>query len=186
MLRKAANWFKALSKVGKIGVIAALGMVGVAAASGKPATPNPPPPPCTASTSNETIKETIPFSKSQVDDPMLDKGQTKIQIAGIDGEKTITYTVTTFTPSNCKPTTKVKTDEEVTKQPVSEVTANGTREPQISTTPFTPQTDCNPNYSPCVPNASYDLDCGDIGFTVKVIGSDPYRLDKDGDGYGCE
>jgi micrococcal nuclease len=45
---------------------------------------------------------------------------------------------------------------------------------------------CNPNYRPCVPNSSSDLDCGDIGFPVRVIGSDPYRLDGDGDGVGCE
>lgn len=45
---------------------------------------------------------------------------------------------------------------------------------------------CNPNYSPCVPNASYDLDCPDIGFSVNVIGSDVYGFDRDGDGYGCE
>ena len=32
----------------------------------------------------------------------------------------------------------------------------------------------------------YDLDCADIGFTVTVIGYDEYRLDGDGDGYGCE
>lgn len=45
---------------------------------------------------------------------------------------------------------------------------------------------CNPNYSPCVPNVSYDLDCPDIGFPVRVIGSDVYRFDADGDGIGCE
>jgi hypothetical protein len=46
--------------------------------------------------------------------------------------------------------------------------------------------DCDPNYSPCVPNVSYDLDCGDISFSVIVIGSDPHRFDRDNDGYGCE
>lgn len=45
--------------------------------------------------------------------------------------------------------------------------------------------DCNPNYTPCIPNG-YDLDCPDIGFTVTVVGYDEYRLDRDGDGYGCE
>jgi hypothetical protein len=37
-----------------------------------------------------------------------------------------------------------------------------------------------------VPNSPSDLDCADIGFPVRVIGSDPYRLDGDGDGVGCE
>lgn len=45
---------------------------------------------------------------------------------------------------------------------------------------------CNPNYSPCIPNSSYDLDCADVGKTVRVIGTDEYRLDRDGDGAGCE
>ncbi len=52
--------------------------------------------------------------------------------------------------------------------------------------PPDPAPDCDSNYSPCVPNVSYDLDCGDIGFTVTVIGTDRHRFDRDGDGYGCE
>lgn len=46
--------------------------------------------------------------------------------------------------------------------------------------------DCDPNYTPCVPNVSYDLDCGDITFSVRVIGNDHHRFDKEGDGRGCE
>jgi endonuclease YncB( thermonuclease family) len=45
---------------------------------------------------------------------------------------------------------------------------------------------CNPNYTPCVPSSARDLDCADVGHAVKVVGSDPYNLDGDGDGYGCE
>ena len=45
---------------------------------------------------------------------------------------------------------------------------------------------CNPNYTPCVPNSASDLDCADVGHAVTVVGSDPYRLDGDGDGRGCE
>ncbi len=45
---------------------------------------------------------------------------------------------------------------------------------------------CNPNYTPCVPNSASDLDCPDVGHPVKVVGSDPYNLDGDGDGSGCE
>jgi resuscitation-promoting factor RpfB len=54
---------------------------------------------------------------------------------------------------------------------------------------------CHPAYDPCVPIAS-DVDCaGGSGngpeyvegpITVKVIGVDPYRLDADDDGIGCE
>lgn len=55
-----------------------------------------------------------------------------------------------------------------------------------------PPSNCTPGYSPCLPPAS-DYDCaggtGDgpeyTGF-VRVTGSDPYGLDSDGDGFGCE
>ncbi len=64
--------------------------------------------------------------------------------------------------------------------------------PSAQTTPKSQQStaptngNCDPNYSPCVPSVSYDLDCGDISFSVKVIGTDHHRFDRDGDGYGCE
>lgn len=50
---------------------------------------------------------------------------------------------------------------------------------------------CDPNYAGgCVPPYPPDLDCADIralGIApVRVIGSDPHRLDGDGDGFGCE
>jgi micrococcal nuclease len=32
----------------------------------------------------------------------------------------------------------------------------------------------------------YDLDCPDVGHSVRVPGRDPHRLDRDGDGVGCE
>jgi endonuclease YncB( thermonuclease family) len=47
---------------------------------------------------------------------------------------------------------------------------------------------CNPNYSPCLPIVD-DLDCNQIGESLKpihVIGGDPYGLDGDHDGLGCE
>jgi endonuclease YncB( thermonuclease family) len=55
---------------------------------------------------------------------------------------------------------------------------------------------CHPAYVPCVAvqgdgsgrgNAN-DLDCSTIGKRVqlKTIGVDPYRLDSEGDGFGCE
>ena len=45
---------------------------------------------------------------------------------------------------------------------------------------------CVPSYSPCVPSGYGDLDCPEIGFQVQVSGADPYRLDADNDGVGCE
>ena len=53
--------------------------------------------------------------------------------------------------------------------------------------------DCTPGYSPCLPPAS-DYDCaggsGDgpeyVYGTVTVTGYDPFGLDADNDGVGCE
>lgn len=46
--------------------------------------------------------------------------------------------------------------------------------------------ECSEAYTPCVRVAD-DRDCADIGFKVTRIGySDPYGLDRDGDGVGCE
>lgn len=48
---------------------------------------------------------------------------------------------------------------------------------------------CHPSYTPCLPVVG-DLDCADVRALgvapVRVTGSDPYRLDGDGDGLGCE
>jgi len=49
-----------------------------------------------------------------------------------------------------------------------------------------PEEDCNENYSPCIENSYYDLDCADVGQEVEVIGDDEYGLDRDNDGWGCE
>ncbi len=58
---------------------------------------------------------------------------------------------------------------------------------------FLPANDCDPNYSGCVPIAS-DVDCAGgkgngpayVQGPVRVIGSDIYGLDRDGNGVGCE
>ena len=54
-------------------------------------------------------------------------------------------------------------------------------------------TGCTPGYSPCIPPGP-DVDCAGGGGNgpryvqgpVRVTGSDPYGLDADGDGVGCE
>jgi hypothetical protein len=49
------------------------------------------------------------------------------------------------------------------------------------------QPSCNPNYSGvCLQNGG-DVNCGDISATnFRSTGSDPFRLDGDGDGIACE
>ena len=52
---------------------------------------------------------------------------------------------------------------------------------------------CNPNYTPCVPIAS-DVDCAGgrgngpayVQGPVRVVGTDVYELDRDGDGIACD
>jgi hypothetical protein len=59
--------------------------------------------------------------------------------------------------------------------------------PQMSTTrTVAVGGECSEAYTPCVLEAD-DRDCQDIGFKVYVTGyADPYDLDRDGDGHGCE
>lgn len=45
--------------------------------------------------------------------------------------------------------------------------------------------ECAPGYEPCLPIAD-DLNCPEIGSQVLVVGDDPYNLDADGNGVGCE
>jgi hypothetical protein len=49
--------------------------------------------------------------------------------------------------------------------------------------------DCASGYKPCLP-VTGDLDCADVvamgKAPVRVRGSDPYGLDGDNDGFGCE
>lgn len=70
-----------------------------------------------------------------------------------------------------------------------------TPKPMPSPTPTSSSKDsraCTPGYAPCLPPAS-DYDCAGtggngpryVGRTVRVTGSDPYALDPDHDGYGC-
>jgi hypothetical protein len=78
-----------------------------------------------------------------------------------------------------------------TTEPTSANTVTPTLKPQLSSTPTT--TNCDPNYSGCVPIAS-DVDCaggtGDgpvyVNGPINVIGYDVYKLDRDKDGIACE
>jgi hypothetical protein len=130
-----------------------------------------------------TITETRPiaFATRTVKDPTLAKGVTRVRARGVPGVKTVTYEVTL---TNGVQTAKRLVRTTVTKAPVTQVVAVGTR-----TSPK-----CDPNYSgACVPIAS-DVDCAGgsgngpayVRGPVRVIGDDIYDLDRDGDGIGCD
>ncbi|MEK8108021.1 G5 domain-containing protein [Micromonospora sp. M12] len=100
----------------------------------------------------------------------------------MNGVRTLTYEVTT---TDGVRTAKKLVTSTVTKQPVTQVVAIGTKKPQSSK--------CDPNYTPCVPIAS-DVDCAGgsgngpayVRGPVQVVGSDVYDLDRDGDGTACD
>ena len=70
---------------------------------------------------------------------------------------------------------------------------HNSNEATASVPPPTIASQCDPNYSECVPIAS-DVDCAGgrgngpayVKGPVKVIGKDIYKLDGDHDGIGCE
>jgi micrococcal nuclease len=64
--------------------------------------------------------------------------------------------------------------------------AEPTPEPTPEPTAPSGGNDCAAGYDPCVPPPPPDLDCGDLNGPYQVTGSDPHRLDGDGDGIGCE
>jgi hypothetical protein len=147
--------------------------------------------PATPATVTKTVieAETIPFPETTVNDSTLAKGTTKVKTAGVAGEKTVTYSVTY---TNGTETSRKEISSVVTRQPVSQVTAIGTKA-SAPKPPAPPASNCNPNYDPCVPNAS-DVDCaggtgnGPVYVTgpIRVIGTDVYKLDSDHDGIACE
>jgi endonuclease/exonuclease/phosphatase family metal-dependent hydrolase len=58
----------------------------------------------------------------------------------------------------------------------------------VPPTAVPPVQNCDPNYAgACIPQVSYDLDCGEISDRrFQSIGSDPHGFDGDDDGIACE
>ncbi|WP_242504281.1 G5 domain-containing protein [Promicromonospora panici] len=139
-------------------------------------------------TKKVTKKEMIPFQKVTREDSNLDKGTKKITTEGVKGVRTKTYRVTYI---DGEETDRKVVKDVVTRKPVDQVTSIGTRTPPPPPEPE--PSNCDPNYSGCVPIAS-DVDCeGGSGNgpayasgPVRVTGTDIYDLDSNGDGVGCE
>jgi len=187
------KWFNELSVIGRTSLVLALaagGLVTVSAISPKTNTAevntvenakaevkSEP----VTTTKTEVKTEKIPFEKQTIENADMAKGLSKIQTVGVEGVRTITYTITLIDGIE-----KNRTSTEViTTSPINEVTAIGTYVKPVSS--------CDSNYSGCVPIAS-DVDCAGgsgngpayVSGPVQVIGSDVYGLDRDGDGLGCE
>jgi resuscitation-promoting factor RpfB len=111
----------------------------------------------------------------------LAKGATKTRTRGRAGIKTLVYEVTL---TDGVQTGKRLVRQTVTRAPVTKVIAVGTKTVRR----------CDPNYSgACVPVAG-DVDCaGGNGNgpayaqgPFRVVGTDIYDLDRDGDGTACD
>ncbi|MCH5317317.1 MAG: G5 domain-containing protein [Eubacterium sp.] len=78
-----------------------------------------------------TEKQTIAYSVKQIEDGSLEKGKTKLETAGVNGEKTVTYEVVYV---NGEVKEKKQISSTVTKEPVDEVKRVGTKVNVINTT----------------------------------------------------
>lgn len=133
----------------------------------------------------------LPFASQSIDDPNMAVGTQAVTTAGVPGTETTTYLVTYLDGVEVERVTQSKV---VTIAPVDQITSIGTKAPQVVAPPAPPAATCDPNYSGgCVPISS-DVDCGGgsgngpgyVWGAVRIVGSDIYDLDRDGDGYGCE
>ncbi len=129
-----------------------------------------------------TKREVLPFATRTIQDDTVIVGEKAVRTAGVVGVRTTTYRVTLIGGHE---TSRKLLRSIVTKQPVTKVVVVGSAAKSAGS-------DCNPNYSPCVPNAS-DVDCaggsgsGPVYVTgpIRVIGEDVYHLDRNGDAIGC-
>lgn len=138
-----------------------------------------------------TATEPIPFEETTVEDASLPAGQTNITTVGQAGERTRTYFVKFV---DGEEVSRELVFDEITTQPVTQVTAVGTYVAPAPPARQASGSGCDSNYADaCVPIAS-DVDCaggsgnGPAYFDgiARVVGSDIYDLDRDHDGYACE
>ena len=76
-------------------------------------------------TENVTETQVIYHGTITLSNPNLPKGTKRIKIAGVDGEKTVVYTIT---KTNGVETSRVVRDEQITKTPITQVVEIGTKE----------------------------------------------------------
>ena len=145
-------------------------------------------PPGAAATATPVVKKrtitkrrAIPFKTRRVHDTTLTKGTAQVRTRGVAGVRILTYEVTI---TDGVQTAKRLISKVVARAPVTRVVAIGTKEAR----------QCDPNYSgACVPVTS-DVDCAGgsgngpayVQGPVRVVGTDIYGLDADGDGIGCD
>ena len=82
-------------------------------------------------TKTVTEKQSVAYSVKEIEDSSLEKGKTKLETEGVNGEKTVTYEVVYV---NGEATEKRQISSEVTKEPVDEVKRVGTKVIVMNTT----------------------------------------------------
>ena len=132
----------------------------------------------------------LAFTEAETDalDEMLGGCATVSSINPLVAGATEVAPTTTAAPTTTTTTTTTSSTTTTTVAPTTTTTTT-TLAPTTTVAPTSPPTtsNCHPNYSPCVPNLPGDaLNCPQVGFRVTVIGADPYGLDGDNDGEGCE
>lgn len=156
--------------------------------------PSPKPTPTPVVTQEEVREPVlIPFGSTTVNDANLAVGTTAISVTGVNGEKVIVHQVTYVDGVE---TERQVLREEITVEPVTQVTAVGTKKPVVVAPPAPPAAGngCHPSYAGvCVPIAS-DVDCAGgsgngpeyVSGPVRVVGPDEYDLERDNDGIACD
>ncbi|MBT1002230.1 G5 domain-containing protein [Paenarthrobacter sp. DKR-5] len=165
-------------------------------------TPTPTETPAVVTYRDEVKTEVVAFAKRSQSDPNLDKGRTALLVAGVAGQRKLTYKVTL---TNGVESDRKLVSNVVVRNPVAQVTGVGTYVapppappapapvPAAAPAPAPAPSGCDPNYAgACVPIAS-DVDCAGgsgngpayVAGPVRVIGVDIYHLDGNHDGIGC-
>ena len=75
--------------------------------------------------SEESKVESVGYETQYIEDPNMDSGTTTVKTPGQAGERTIVYEVTR--DANGKELARVEKSDEITKVPVNEVVAKGTK-----------------------------------------------------------
>lgn len=128
----------------------------------------------------ETKTEIVPYQSTEQQDGSLAKGESRVSVAGKNGERTIWYEVTYIEGVESE---RKEVKREVTKAPVDKVTRIGTYEAPVYTAPATPapQSQANVYYQNCSAARA-------AGAAPVYAGEPGYgrHLDRDNDGIGCE
>lgn len=119
----------------------------------------------------------IPHSRSAREDSTIPQGESRIETAGVDGEKTIVHTITLTGGIE----TDRKSEEKVTREPVEEVTLLGTYVAPRYIAPVTQPGQQSVYYKNCTAARN-------AGAAPVYEGQPGYgvHLDRDRDGIGCE